>query len=126
MIEYELHIIFEDEKWQLTTIFSALLGNQFTNSGHEDSPRNIASTRPELRRASFIYPDPEAERDILEKSFNKEVSDIPLRRLISHRLLVLTLMLALFLVGILCKIFIPVESFRGFSSNETTAVPSLK
>ena len=74
-----------------------------------------------------MHPDPSIDTKAIEESLvEDEFSDIPLKQLIFRRLILLFVMLGIFAMGLLFRLFLPASSTRMFDVNidynVTTAV----
>ena len=91
----------------LITNLLALLDNQFNNDLNEDNRQRSSSAPIPPRKTSFMYPNPDVEAKIIEKSLNDDFSDISWNQLLFRRFLVFLLMLSFFIAGLFCRLLIP-------------------
>ena len=74
-----------------------------------------------------MYPSPDVETKIIEQSLNDDFSDISWNQLLLRRFLIVLLMIFIFIVGIVCRILIPVPdhvSHDNYADNATINVVS--
>ena len=90
---------------------SALLDNQFNNDFNESNRQRSSSAPIPPRKTSFMYPNPDVETKIIEKSLNDDFSDISWNQLLFRRFLVLLLMLSIFIVGLFCRLLVPIPDY---------------
>ena len=74
-----------------------------------------------------MHPDPSIDTKAIEESLvEDEFSDIPLKQLILRRLILLFVVLGIFAMGLLFRLFLPASSMRlldvNLDCNVTTAV----
>ena len=105
----------------------ALIENDFTSSCHSEIRRTRTSSVVLSGRRSSLHPDPSIDTKATEESLvEDEFFDIPLKQLIFRRLILLFVMLGIFAMGLLFRLFLPASSTRIFDVNidynVTTAV----
>ena len=67
----------------------------------------------EPRKTSFMYPNPDVEAKIIERSLNEDFSDVSWKQLVLRRCLVFLLMLCIFTIGLLCRLFVPIRDYKS-------------
>ena len=105
----------------------ALIEKDFSSSCHSEIRRARTSSIVLSGRRSSLHPDPSIDTKTIEESFvEDEFSNIPLKQLIFRRLILLFVMLGIFVMGLMFRLFLPASSTRMLDINSdynvTTAV----
>ncbi len=91
-----------------------MVDKEFGSSNFQSS--NVISPR----KTSFIYPNPDQEARIAKEYLHENFTDVPLKKLLFHRFLLLFGMVSIFAVGLLCRLLIPVSRPTSPSSFNVT------